>query len=543
MLRRILLMCGIVSSLLYVAMNVFVASRWTDYNSASQTVSELSGIGAPTRALWVVLAIPYTLLVAAFGWGVRASAGGNGSLRITGGLLVAYGIIGLGWPLAPMHLRDALAAGGTSLTDTAHIGFAIVTVFIMFLAMGFGAAAFGGRFRVYSVASLAILLAFGALTFRDAPGVEANLPTPWIGVWERINIGVFLLWVIVLAVILLRLRGTEIAADRPGAPASAFKTPTGEAIYLAAYDAALKAWPVPYEERAIPSRFGSTYVVACGPRDAPPLVLLHGYWSTLTMWIPNVAELSRNHRVYAIDVMGQPGKSIPGEPVRSAADYVAWLTATLDGLRLDRIALVGMSYGGWLALNYAITRPERVQQLVLLSPAASVLPLVRQFSVRGMLMVFVPSRATVNSFMRWLGFKDNPAGAAARREGNIVVDLIYLGIKHFRVPRATARVAPTVFSDEALRSMPVPTLLLVGDREVIYDPAAALARAEQLIPAFEGALVPGCSHDMCFSQHRLVNKRILEFLEATMLNRESEAVEPCTSFAGQTTRARRFIAT
>jgi len=117
-MRRILLVCGIVSSLLYVAMNVFVASQWTGYNSASQTVSELSAIGAPTRTLWVALGIPYTLLVAAFGWGVRASAGGNRSLRIAGGVMAAYGIVGLGWPFAPMHLRDTLAAGG-ALTASA----------------------------------------------------------------------------------------------------------------------------------------------------------------------------------------------------------------------------------------------------------------------------------------------------------------------------------------------------------------------------------------------------------------------------------------
>ena len=152
---------------------------------------------------------------------------------------------------------------------------------------------------------------------------------------------------------------------------SAFKTPEGEAAYLAAYDAAMKSWPVPYEEMEIPGRFGMTHVVASGPKDAPPLVLLHGYWATSTMWTPNIADFSKDYRVYAIDVMGQPSKSIPDEPIRNAADYVAWLTATLDGLHLDRICLVGMSYGGWLALNYAVAAPERVQKLVLLSPAAA----------------------------------------------------------------------------------------------------------------------------------------------------------------------------
>ena len=89
------------------------------------------------------------------------------------------------------------------------------------------------------------------------------------------------------------------------------------------------------------------------------------------MWSPNIADFSKDYRVYAIDVMGQPSKSIPDEPIRNAADYVAWLTATLDALHLDRVSLVGMSYGGWLALNYAVAAPERVRKLVLLSPGGA----------------------------------------------------------------------------------------------------------------------------------------------------------------------------
>ena len=219
-LVRISLMCGIVSSLLYVAMNVFVAMQWEGYSSASQTVSELSAIGAPTRSLWVLPAAFYTLLVTAFGWGVWKSSGRIRALRIVGGLIVAYGALGLVWPFAPMHLREVLAAGGSTLSDTMHIALGSVTVVLMLLAIAFGAAAFGRRFRLYSIASLVILVAFGALTFLDAPRIGANLPTPWIGVWERINIGVFLLWVVVLATALLRDRDSASVKRRRDAVAA-----------------------------------------------------------------------------------------------------------------------------------------------------------------------------------------------------------------------------------------------------------------------------------------------------------------------------------
>jgi hypothetical protein len=208
MSRRFLLCCGILSSLLYVAMNVVVAMQWERYSSASQTVSELSAIGAPTRPLWVLLGIVYTSLMAAFGWGLRASAGRNRHLRRAGVLLVAYGVIGFVWSLAPMHLRGSEA----TLTDIMHIVLAVVTVLLMLFAIGFAAAALGRRFRLYSIAATVILVAFGVLTGVDGLRIAANLPTPWVGVWERISIGAFLLWVIVLAIARLRTEQRSVRA-------------------------------------------------------------------------------------------------------------------------------------------------------------------------------------------------------------------------------------------------------------------------------------------------------------------------------------------
>jgi hypothetical protein len=205
MVRKALLICGILSSLLYVAMNIFVAMQWEGYSFASQTISELSAVGAPTRPLWVLLGIAYALLVTVFGWGVWESASRNRALRVVGGLLVAYGVTGIGWPFAPMHQRAVLATGGGTLADTMHIVFSIVTGLVTTVAMGFGAAAFGKRFRLYSIATIVIFIVFIALTGLDGPRVAANLPTPWVGVWERIFMGVFLLWVAVLAIALLRI--------------------------------------------------------------------------------------------------------------------------------------------------------------------------------------------------------------------------------------------------------------------------------------------------------------------------------------------------
>jgi hypothetical protein len=92
-LKKAALVCGILSSVFYLSLNVFVPKQWESYDSASQTVSELSAIGAPTRMLWVWLSTLYTVLVIVFSWGVWKSAEGNRPLRRAGIFMIVYGLL------------------------------------------------------------------------------------------------------------------------------------------------------------------------------------------------------------------------------------------------------------------------------------------------------------------------------------------------------------------------------------------------------------------------------------------------------------------
>jgi protein-S-isoprenylcysteine O-methyltransferase Ste14 len=212
--RRALLVCGVAAALVYGGMNVFIPMLWPEYRWTSQTVSELSAIGAPTRGLWVALGFVYSVLYAAFGAGVWATAQRRGPLRVAAGLIMASAILGLAWP--PMHLRPVLAAGGRTLTDTLHIVWTSAWGVLSMVAMGFGAAALGRRFRIFTAVAVSLLVAFGALTSVQAPHVSVDLPTPWMGVWERMNIACYYVWVVAFAVALLRPPSVDRGSTGPG---------------------------------------------------------------------------------------------------------------------------------------------------------------------------------------------------------------------------------------------------------------------------------------------------------------------------------------
>jgi hypothetical protein len=200
--HQFLLLAGVLASLLYIIANIVCVMSYDGYSAITQTVSELSAIGAPTRTLWITLLIPYSVLMIGFGFGVLLSGENNRRLRIVGILIIINSVIGSFWP--PMHQREVLAAGGGTLTDILHIAFTFITVPMMMLQIIVGATALGKSFRFYSMATLFILVMAGIFTGIDAPKIATNEPTPFIGFWERINIGIYMLWIVVLSIDLVK---------------------------------------------------------------------------------------------------------------------------------------------------------------------------------------------------------------------------------------------------------------------------------------------------------------------------------------------------
>jgi len=153
------------------------------------------------------------VLVIAFAVGVWQSAGPKRALRLLSTLLITYAAITLTvGPFSSMHQREVLAANGATLTDTLHLVVTGIGVLTFLLEIGLAATAFGKWFRVYSIATIVAMLVFGAITSVYAPQVQANEPTPWVGVYERINAYGYMAWIGVLAVVLWR---TPVQKDRP----------------------------------------------------------------------------------------------------------------------------------------------------------------------------------------------------------------------------------------------------------------------------------------------------------------------------------------
>ncbi len=286
---------------------------------------------------------------------------------------------------------------------------------------------------------------------------------------------------------------------------SLFKTTEGEVKSTAAYEAALAQWPVPYDELDIPTRFGTTHLIVSGPVGAKPIILLHGQNSCAISWIYNIAELSRDFRAYAVDTINDMGKSKPIHLPSSRADYAEWLLEVFDQLKLEKADLIGISYGGFLTINFALANPERVNRIVLLAPGIPNFGSpTMQWANYGMPMLLLPSRFTVSRFINGVSTKGYSTEDPVHEQ--MIIGMMNMRKVSFMRP---------VFTDAELKRTGAPTLLLIGDHEKMYDPHKALDCATRLIPNLKTVLIPNASHILNSDQPELINARILNFLIST----------------------------
>lgn len=238
-----------------------------------------------------------------------------------------------------------------------------------------------------------------------------------------------------------------------------YKTPEGEQAVREAYLAVLANWPTPSERLAIPTRQGETFVLVCGPKDAPPLLVFHGAQANAARWMREAPTWSRHFRVHLVDVIGDAGLSAPSRPPLDSEAHALWLDDLLAGLGLDRVALVGESLGGWLAIDYATRRPERVTRLVLLCPAG--VGDQKNLLLKALPLLLLGAWGARKLTELVIGPPPVDPSPLQRQVGDLMTLVFQHG--HRRIIKIP------VFGDAALKRLTMPVLAILGGKDVLLD--------------------------------------------------------------------------
>ncbi|MFC1611762.1 alpha/beta fold hydrolase, partial [Myxococcota bacterium] len=284
-----------------------------------------------------------------------------------------------------------------------------------------------------------------------------------------------------------------------------FKSDKAKQRYLERYALRAAAWPVAHDEKTVKTSYGTTFVRTSGPKKAAPLVMLPGIGSPGLTFIANVERLSQRYRTIAVDCIWDNGRSVADKSLTCADDFTAWLDELFDGLGLETVNLLGLSYGGWQAVHYALRFPERVAKLVLLAPAGTTANIPWGFIWRALLCL-IPARFFMANFMNWI-ITDAEATESGKRLLEEMVDDAYLAQRCFK---SRKMVPPLPLAEEQWKSLSVPTLFLAGDKEVIFPPHEAVEKLAVLAPeTVRAELLDNAGHDFFAVRAKEVDQRVL----------------------------------
>ena len=259
---------------------------------------------------------------------------------------------------------------------------------------------------------------------------------------------------------------------------SVFRSAEGRELVRARYNGILGAFPV--EKTYVDTPQGRTFVIEAGTKDAPPVVLLHGSCGNGAFWLGDIFRLASRYRVLAADIPGEAGNSDENRLNFESDAPNQWLEAVLDALNVPRAALIGNSFGGWMALKFATSRPERVAKLLAVVPAG-IVPPSALFQAESL-------RESVDDARGRASLSD-AITSEAPLPGPVAEFLRLIGENFLPMTEALP-----LASDEALRALTMPALFVFGERDATMDARAAAARVQSLLPRAGARLLEAQGH-------------------------------------------------
>jgi len=309
-----------------------------------------------------------------------------------------------------------------------------------------------------------------------------------------------------------------------------YKTSDGRKAIMEWYADVVAQLDVAVESQYVDTRFGRTHMLVAGPENATPLLLVPGVAGCAPLWRRQLPEFAKHFRVYALDVVGQPGKSDPVTPSFLGNDFSDWMVDVLDGLGIERAHFAGTSVGGWMVLRLGIHAPHRVDRIVMLSPTGISRA---RLPIRIWVTKFLNKRKDPNALQNDLTAKSVTNRSPGRSFGTFdrqLAKLMALCTRHYRVDRSLGiyndktqkpdiwkgvRVLRKFFLSEPralLRQFNVPALLVFGEHEMLYDPYKVAKRAKRIMPKLQTDVIEGAGHAAIYDKPDEVNTVVVEYL-------------------------------
>ena len=272
-----------------------------------------------------------------------------------------------------------------------------------------------------------------------------------------------------------------------------YKTDAGKKQVIRYYETLLMQWNQPSRQFMLETTFGETFIIETGKKEAPAIILLHGSGSNSAMWIADTREWAKSYHVFAIDIIGECGKSSENRPAFKNDNYSKWIFEIINQLGLNRISLIACSLGGWIALDFAVNYSEKLEKLILMGTAG--ITKIKPKTIFWIIITTVMGSRGFNKLNKMV-------------YGNLDIDSHALGfasmIRKYYKPRTDAL---PVLTNESLRQIKASTLFIGGENDCFYNSQKTASRLKENLDKIQCFVLKNTGHV-------LINQtsRILQFL-------------------------------
>jgi pimeloyl-ACP methyl ester carboxylesterase len=280
--------------------------------------------------------------------------------------------------------------------------------------------------------------------------------------------------------------------------------------YLSGYEKALSACRAQFASHQIETSFGNTHVLSIG--SGSPVVAFHGRGVTSCSWGAMAPNLAKDHKVYLVDTIGEPGRSEAKRRISSDKAIADWIDQLFSHLGIKKASVMGLSNGGRISLAYALERPEKVERLALLAPVGGISKLSWGYLGKAM-AAMVADTSKFEEFWQTHYATSNKTDLRDRIDEQFVQ-----GMTTFIPGYDDILPMMKAHSARKLSSLPMPIMALFGEHEVIYEPHEAAEQARAVWPNAQVEVVKGAGHMMMFDQPDVVLDRVRSFFSGSKLS-------------------------
>lgn len=249
---------------------------------------------------------------------------------------------------------------------------------------------------------------------------------------------------------------------------SIYKSEEGKKKIQTFYNKFIEILELPHNEIYIDTSFGKTFLLESGNKNGDIIFLIHGSSSNSAMWFEDLKVLSDQYHLFTIDILGEPGKSAENRLNKSNEDYAKWIREILDSLNIKKVTLIGNSFGGWIALKFATTYPEKINKLVLVA-TSGITPVKFSFIFKSIIYIMQGEKGLK---------KINKLVYGTDKIPEEVMEVSNLIFKNYNPMLGSL---PT-FKDSQLIKLKMPVMYIAGENDSTVNVYKSAERIKNLIP-------------------------------------------------------------